>query len=133
MIEKVINTNTSFDSKEHNSILKILVCHKKIQNLLQQKPDKLELKTLFSIADLVKFLKINTYQDVRYYNKENWELILEALLKDYIEQVINDPKKSEKKAATEINRVFKRVQELIKSANETGYDLDKLISTVSAG
>lgn len=132
MIDRIISSGQIVENKNDLTLLKIFVCNNKPEKLLSAKLNKAECKAMFNNPEIKSFLKINTYKDITYYNKELWEFLVKSLFKDMLFSNIPNETKENVKFSKEINRAVKQAQFLISSAEKTGYDLEKLIDAISA-
>ncbi|MCX7994216.1 MAG: alpha-amylase family glycosyl hydrolase [candidate division WOR-3 bacterium] len=91
--------------------------------------DKSELFRFFQHPQVKDFIFVHTYEDTTWFNKERLELLLALLFADYISLEL------EKKQSIQPDRynfLLKRIDQILKSSVESGYQFPKFIEYLTA-
>ncbi|KAA3614713.1 MAG: alpha-amylase [Calditrichaeota bacterium] len=125
LLEKTLNKQNTFTDDEL-VMIKLLSCYDNITTFLPETVFKPEERKIFENPDLRKFLKINTFEEITYFNKEQWEVFVDMLAGFSIMEFFTiKPGKSQKTKT--VNRLLKRVELLKKASLKTGFELNKMI------
>jgi len=114
------------------ALIKILTSH---QNWFKINDEKKGLtyrifKKLLEDQDIQQFLQINRYQDVLWFNKEAFELLMDWLLKISVVDCATDKQLTTKETELLILERYKLVKTAIKLAGEISYQLEKFIESM---
>ncbi len=89
------------------------------------------LQTWLRDDDIQRFLRINRYQGVLWFNKEAFDQLLGWMLAIAVITTLTDPKLSEKKKATAIQTSYDVIEKLATAAIESGYQVERLLEAVT--
>jgi glycosidase len=118
--------------------IKILI---KFQNWFKIPPPKRTralriLKTWLADPDVQQFLKINTYQDTIWFNKEAMEDLLRWMLTIHtlsvlVNEDMNGLRKSDESVTTDILNAFADIRKIMKASKNSEYKVENLLMNLS--
>jgi hypothetical protein len=117
------------DSLNAVAIIKILISH---QNWYEIKTTKSKrayqiLKSILEDEDVQRFLQVNRYQDILWFNKEAYEQLLSWLLKVGAINTLADVDIDETQSVEQIANQYRIIRKLKKAESGSNYQLEKLI------
>ncbi|MCD6374321.1 MAG: hypothetical protein J7L94_02275, partial [Caldisericaceae bacterium] len=86
-----------------------------------------QIRYLFSLTPVASFIKIHSFENVLYFNKEHFEELLFWLFVLHILTICKNPLKD----CTKIKRSFKNFNELTEKAFLSGYQVEKFLASLN--
>ena len=108
-------------------LLQILTLNSAGLRFDRSKELKEQLVYLFKLKPNSKFTKVHTYQDIIYFNKENFEEMLFWLFVLHLLQLCKNPAKN----CTKLKQSSKNFNTIIKKAFESGYQVEKFLTLLA--
>jgi len=91
------------------------------------------LERLLNSFDVQQLLKVNRYDDVLWFNKENFEKLTWWLFAIAVAQISSQPKLAKAKAAKAIVDVFGIVEKWLQAEKDSEYRVEKLLAATNSG
>jgi len=112
--------------------VKVMVTHQGWSRSLTSEPDQAAkiLQTWLRDDDIQRFLRINRYQGILWFNKEAFDLLLRWMLAIAILSTIADPDLTEDQKTKAIQAHFDAISKFEKAVNKSGYQIEKLLEAV---
>lgn len=112
--------------------IKIMVAHQDWSKSVSSGTEQASkiLQTWLRDDDVQRFLRINRYQGILWFNKEAFDQLLRWMLAIDIVIIMSDSALSEKKKAKGLQTSFEVVEKLESAAVKSGYQVEKLVEAV---
>jgi len=130
LLSKTVNLSKSYTDDELEFI-KLLSCFENLTILLSDQTFKADDRKTFENPDLKRFLQINQFEKVIYFNKERWFLFIDHLVNFSIIHFYLSITSNTQKARY-LNSLIKKSAVLKKKAVESGFELEKLITKLQS-
>ena len=97
-----------------------------INNLSNKKEFSILINKLISDSYIRLFINVNLFNDIVWFNKENFELLLNFIFVHNFVELINTDQKISQKNKKDIITILKTIQKWKFNAKESNYQLDKI-------
>ena len=88
------------------------------------------LETLFKDQEVLQLLQVNRSDNILWFNKESFEVLVASLFFVAVVQITSEPDTIKYLIAKEISEVHGICQKWLKAAEKSGYKLDKLLELI---
>jgi glycosidase len=85
------------------------------------------MELLLNDSDIKKFIRVNRYREVLWFSKEGFDDLIFYLLVIAVTDLFSDRQKTEKERAAEIARAYGILKPLLGAAEQSGYQVEKLL------
>lgn len=134
LLDKIIRNSLSefgFDNYNINKIInliKITALHQNFfkNNLSRKNKDINLFQKLISDSNIRLLINVNLYDNILWFNKENFELFLNNIFINNFIELVNFEKDIDKKNLKLINEIFDTIEKWKKHAQGNSYQLDKM-------
>jgi glycosidase len=136
IIQTIVELDSTPDQAEgYVNLLKILIAY---QNWFKKIPTKKKkmvslLKTWLEDPEIQKYLRVNRYNGVLWFNKEAFDKLTQGLLTIAIISITTDPDLSNEQVSTGASDAYKFIRRLRKASEKSEYQVIKLLEGVKNG
>ena len=88
------------------------------------------LETLFKDQEVLQLLQVNRSDNILWFNKESFEVLVASLFLVAVVQITSEPDAIKYLIAKEISEVHGISQKWLKAAEKSGYKLEKLLELI---
>ncbi len=139
LLDKIIRSSLmEFDIDNYNinkiiNLIKIIILDQSFfkNNLSRKNKDINLFQKLISDSNVRLFINVNLYNNILWFNKEDFELLLNNLFIINFIELIDFEKEADKKNLKQVNSIFETIQKWKKYAQESNYQLDKMYEASS--
>ncbi len=121
------------DSWESIGIIKLLINHQNWEKIKFPKSKRAYriLKTFLEDEDVQRFLQVNRYQGILWFNKEAYDKLLVWMISIAAINVIANPELEKPQKIDQIASHFQVIQKLKKAESQSDYQIEKLIEAAN--